>query len=1238
MTRFVRACSWRALPVLFLMLLASALRAEPREYVISLSPAAFDVDSTVAALAKDYDAEVLQVWKHALRGFHARMSADAAQRMASDGRVRVVEPNGLVMVSGDVCNGTACAQRGPVFATKNPTPSCELVPLPEGTYEEPAKPPVFGEHKLWHLNRITHRVHQDSLGTLGDYTYPLFGPAGAGVKIYVIDHGVVRHHQEFWSDTFVNSRTCGTYPPPDVPTPRVLPGTNTVPVEAVPSPAHENCRRLNQSNIWFFGTSGPSHGTMVASLAAGRTVGVARNATIVPVKVNGCDNEISYDALLAGFNYVRQTATPPAVVNMSGYRFVAPCPSYAERPTEQCLTTTQTSTLEEAINSVVNAGIPVVASANNFGREACDTVPPSLSRRRAINTAQPGVPLKGRVISVGALHKDQLNGLWDQRTPTSNRGDCVDIWAPGDRIVSASTQSLDGYNWGTLTGTSYAAPIVSGIIARLMSEDPSLYAPPLYTIADRVWERLENTATRLGQNADMQQGPAYLAYIGNVTITDPPRDVSTTQGTAPVLNVETLPAGPGCLHYQWYQGASGDTSLPMTPTTKTLTLSSAVQGPDKYWVRVTNSCLDSGLRAYGDSIDATVRVWPCGAPTGVRISSNATSSTTSGSWVRFTATADGAQDVTYEWRRGTPGDMKPVLATGNPVEIQVGGAGQNIYWARAIRNCGGAVHATNSSGLTITLASGGRRRSARVLSGGSYLSTTIYAIARGGSVTIAPPEEHAAFSYQWYRDGALISSAGSISEWPTGTTTYWVRTVDHRTSPAIASDSSVLTVIVNDPHAPVGVSVSPGTVVQTGTLVELTASLADGEYEWREGPDYNTSRPVIGTLRTLYANVSGDSSFWVRVKSGGSYLYSEIVAITTICSQPWVTIGHQPNTTLLGRGDSVLLTAFSSPHTVYLWYQGQPGAADSLQIGSNQAQPAGPPTTTTYWVLAIDGCGNTAMAATTIRVCQPKISAQPAASYVVASGSTVNVTVSATAAQVGGTLTYVWVRVNADGSTTEVLRQTTTAATSTLPVHSSQIGTYAAFIYGTCEDGSTPSVRSTNTVVTLCDPAKVIGQPTSYSTYRGYSAGTSVTATGTGLSYQWYAGEKGNTTNPVGTNNRSLVITSVQFTEKYWVRVSGTCGTEDSNTAWISMYPQIYTHPQSQEVPYGGSAQLSVYATGGYLRFQWYQGESGDRSRPVGTNSPTLQIPAVWEPLPYWVLVTSGIAETQSYGAMVTPY
>ena len=161
----------------------------------------------------------------------------------------------------------------------------------------------------------------------------------------------------------------------------------------------------------------------------------------------------------------------------------------------------------------------------------------------------------------------------------------------------------------------------------------------------------------------------------------------------------------------------------------------------------------------------------------------------------------------------------------------------------------------------------------------------------------------------------------------------------------------------------------------------------------------------------------------------------------------------------------------------------------------------------------------------------------------------------------------------------------------------------------------------------VCTAVGIQTQPQNKNISPGGSTNLSVVASGSApFTYQWFIGNSGDTSTPTGTNAASITVSpSVDTT--YWVRVSNTCNggsSVDSNSATVAVVcsaPAITTQPTGANITEGQSAQLQVFATGGGLSFQWFIGNSGDTSQPIGTNSNRLTVTPT-QSTNFWVRVS----------------
>ena len=184
-----------------------------------------------------------------------------------------------------------------------------------------------------------------------------------------------------------------------------------------------------------------------------------------------------------------------------------------------------------------------------------------------------------------------------------------------------------------------------------------------------------------------------------------------------------------------------------------------------------------------------------------------------------------------------------------------------------------------------------------------------------------------------------------------------------------------------------------------------------------------------------------------------------------------------------------------------------------------------------------------------------------------------------------------------------------------------------ASLYG---DGPT----CTNVTITSHTPEHSVP----YNTTTTLSVG--VTGT-TPISYQWYEGVSGDTSNPVATTTTYKPLVT-EPTQNYWVKVTncGGLGTENSQTMIVHAEDcipvSISVQPESKQIDSGQTATLSVTATGSpTIEYQWYEGSAPDTSTPVGDDKKTFKTPALTSSKNYWVKVKNDCNEEISATATV---
>ncbi len=425
----------------------------------------------------------------------------------------------------------------------------------------------------------------------------------------------------------------------------------------------------------------------------------------------------------ATLNYLWYTGTPPTGP-------VAPPPNTSSTYTPSPTTTTTYWVRVSNSCGTVDSAVATV-TVNSGG-----CTPPSISTQPSGSTITAG---QSAALSVAAGGTTPLSYQWYIGNPP----DTSNPFATGASInVSPSSTTTYWVRVSNSCGTVDSRPATVTVNAAtcnqpVVTSDPpdqqvtsgssaSLFVGYIGSTSTVVWYQgqFNDQSHPVGNGQTFNTGPltsttTYWALLTNGCGTAHSRNVTvsvvvacvapnitsadaTPKNVAPGGTVTLTAAATGTsLQFQWYRGASPDTSHPVAGG-NTATATDTPTASTTYWVRVSNSCGTKDSAAIAVTVGAA-----CTPPSVTSITADTTVSTNQS--VTLNVAASGDATLHYQWYRGLAGD------TSNPVGLDSAAFtsaplfADTQFWVRVSNGC---APPANSSTVHVTVIPA-RHRAAR---------------------------------------------------------------------------------------------------------------------------------------------------------------------------------------------------------------------------------------------------------------------------------------------------------------------------------------------------------------------------------------------------------------------------------------------------------------------------------------------------------------------------------------------
>ncbi|MBD3242555.1 MAG: DUF2341 domain-containing protein, partial [Chitinivibrionales bacterium] len=365
--------------------------------------------------------------------------------------------------------------------------------------------------------------------------------------------------------------------------------------------------------------------------------------------------------------------------------------------------------------------------------------------------------------------------------------------------------------------------------------------------------------------------------------------------------------------------------------------------------------------------------------------------------------------------------------------------------------------------------------------------------------------------------------------------------------------------------------------------------LSDPEWGLKVGAENGTSRHFHGvTIDEVRVEATARSDDWIRLCYMNQRPDDSLITLGTVTCDPVAITAHPQDTSVEANTTATFRVVAVGTNRQYQWYKNASPIGGATQATYSYTAPLSDSGAAFHCEVSGDCGGAQTSQVATLSVttpCQAIVIQNTLRDTTITVGGSVSFSISAT----GTSPQYQWQKDGID------IPGQTAGTYATNPVDASHAGSYQCVVRNGCSQQT-----SNAATLSICVPPSITAHPQNADVIAGENALFQISASGSGLGYQWER-DTGSGFSPIaGATLATYSVEPATLEDSghvFQCRVTGGCGMVTSNACTLTVNAActpvgITQHPQDTSVIEHSSVTLRLSVTGTNPVFQWYRGAS----------------------------------------------